>query len=260
MDSLRDLSRFADPALMRHAALISLVLLLPACGLDGPFTGLIQGPGSVVASYDSDEPAQFVEQFDDQPLGAIPAGWTVIWNDEEADWYVDERSGRIVLVDGAAADGRHTIVWEQAGDLVNPDILVLTQVPETFDAQHQWIAARASGGAGEETGYAFQVRNNAVRIARYDNGAIATLGDHDELGFDPDPERWYWMRFLVDESLLRGKIWPDGDEEPELWTIIREDAVITEAGGVGLGRFASSGEALFDYFSVGAGGEPLPRP
>lgn len=260
MDSLRRLKPFARAGWARNAALISLIVSLPACEVEGPFMGLTQSPGTANASYEADAPGQFVEPFDGQPLGAVPAGWSVIWNDEDADWFADERSGRVVLVDDSESDGRRTIVWEEAGDLVNPDILVLTRVPATFDASQQWIAARASGGAGEETGYAFQVRNDAVRIARYDSGTLTTLGDHEELGFDRDPERWYWMRFLLEDWLLRGKIWPDGEEEPELWTIVREDAVLTDAGGVGVGRFISSGEALFDYFGLSVGGEPLPRP
>jgi hypothetical protein len=249
-------------AALVRGTLVPLVALLLACEVEGPFMGITEQSGFIDPDTYAEDPAgQMAKAFDGETLGALPDGWTPNWVTESANWHVDERSGRVVLVHSGESNARHSIMWDEAGDLVNPDILVLTKVPGTFNSAQQWIAARASGGEGGETGYAFQVRNNQVRIARYNNGSLSTLGDHASVDFELDTDRWYWMRFQLDNWRLRGKIWPEGEPEPELWTIIRQDQVLTEAGGVGVGRFnTSTGDAYFAHFGVGSGGEPPPRP
>ena len=44
-----------------------------------------------------------------------------------------------------------------------------------------------------------------------------------EIPFRWDPDTWYTMKFQVavenDRTVVRGKVWPRGDDEPEEWTI-----------------------------------------
>lgn len=264
MHAFRRLPQLALPLHVARPLLCATALSLAACEVDEPFTGLVRPAGSSEALEHADESVQFAEDFEDRTTDQLPSGWTTAWADEGSDWYVDSREGRTVLVDGADEDGRRALIWEEVGELFNPEILMLTKASETLDAAQQWIVVRASGGPGEETGIAFQIRNDGFRVARYDDGSLSMQDGNPDLPVDPDPDLWYWLRLQVEDRLFRGKVWPEGQDEPEPWDIIRENGDVMAPGAVGVGRFSSSssdaGEAWFDYFAVGAGGEPPPQP
>lgn len=256
MGSLQPFPR--SPAVVQCVVLFLVALTLAACDIHEPFMGLIRSVEDEGNPDHVDDPGQFVETFEGNALGSVPTGWTPGWVVVDTDWHIDEREGRTVLVDGATSTGRRIIVWEDIGEFYNPEVLIRTKFPRT-SASQQYIIVRASGDAGSETGYAFQVRNNGIRIGRYNNGGLSTVSGNPEYPIG-DPDRWYWMRFQVEDYVFRGKIWPDGESEPEDWSIVRENSVVTRPGMVGVGRHAVQGDALIDYFSVGVGGEPAPMP
>jgi hypothetical protein len=259
--SLRQFAPCGRVARSGCAALLAAVMAGLAACVEEPFMGLVPPPGGAENIEHIDEPAQLAETFEGNSLGQIPDGWRTAWADEDAHWHTDQREGRTVLVDRAETDDRRALIWEEAGELFNPEVLLLTKVPETLNAAQQWIVVRASGGPGEETGIAFQIRNNGFRIARYNEGSVSTLDGNPDLPFEPDPEQWYWVRLQVEDRLFRGKIWPEGEAEPLLWSLIRQNSDVLAPGYVGVGRFDSStGDALFDYFAVGVGGESPPVP
>lgn len=241
--------------------LLAALVFVTACDLDEPFVGLVSPPPSFEAPEYEDDPIQLATDFGGDVPGQSPAGWTTGWVSQGSNWHVDEREGRKVLVDNAASDGRRILVWEDAGEIFNPDVLMLTKVPGTMNSAQQWIVVRASGGAGEETGVAFQIRNNGFRIARYNNGSLLTVDGNPSLPIAPDPTKWYWVRLQVEDQLFRGKVWPEDEDEPDSWGIVRWNPDIMVPGHIGVGRFNSgTGDALFAYFGVGAGGLPPPRP
>ena len=65
---------------------------------------------------------------------------------------------------------------------------------------------------------------------------------------------WYRMRFELrntrDGVKLAGKVWPDGQDEPAVWTVQHTDATPQVAARGGVGLFVQRGTARFDDFKV----------
>jgi hypothetical protein len=68
-----------------------------------------------------------------------------------------------------------------------------------------------------------------------------------------EPETWYRARFEVrandDEAVLRGKIWPRDQDEPEAWTIETIDPHPIPAGSPGLSAYSPT-PVYFDNIEV----------
>ncbi len=58
------------------------------------------------------------------------------------------------------------------------------------------------------------------------------------------PGVWYRMKLRVDQdgdkALIRGKVWPRGEDEPEAWSITVEDPLPIRAGSAGLSGYSPS--------------------
>ncbi len=67
-------------------------------------------------------------------------------------------------------------------------------------------------------------------------------------------DKWYTMKFSVTaqegKALLRGKVWPKGEKEPEKWTIEATDDVPNLHGSPGLFGQATVAEIYIDNVSV----------
>jgi outer membrane protein assembly factor BamB len=74
-----------------------------------------------------------------------------------------------------------------------------------------------------------------------------------ELPFPWEMGRWYRMKLRVDveggRGLVRGKVWPRGEEEPADWTIAVEDPYPVPAGSPGLTGY-SPADILYDNLKV----------
>ena len=79
-----------------------------------------------------------------------------------------------------------------------------------------------------------------------------------EVDFPWKPDTWYTMKFRaaveqVDgkpQAILRGKIWPKGEPEPEQWTVEAIDKAPNLTGSPGLYGNAKDAELYLDNLSV----------
>ncbi len=66
--------------------------------------------------------------------------------------------------------------------------------------------------------------------------------------------KWYTIKFRAEtkdgKALLRGKVWPRGEKEPEAWTIETTDEVANVQGSPGLFGNATNAEIYIDNLSV----------
>jgi hypothetical protein len=87
-----------------------------------------------------------------------------------------------------------------------------------------------------------------------------------EIEFPWDPDVWYAVKLSVDVTdgggLVRGKVWPRGDPEPDAWSIGMTDPSPNPAGSPGLYAYSVSitpktkgTEVLFDNVEVARNGE-----
>ena len=74
------------------------------------------------------------------------------------------------------------------------------------------------------------------------------------VAFDWKPDTWYTMKLqaeVVDgKAILRGKVWPRGEAEPDQWTVQATDEVPNLSGSPGLFGNAKDGEITIDNVQV----------
>ena len=73
------------------------------------------------------------------------------------------------------------------------------------------------------------------------------------VAFKWDPDVWYTMKFRVDQqgdkALLRGKVWPRDQPEPQEWTITAEDPRPVRHGSPGIYGY-SAADIYYDNIKV----------
>ncbi len=81
----------------------------------------------------------------------------------------------------------------------------------------------------------------------------AELLNSKTVDFKFDPEVWYTMKMRVDQaggkSIVKGKVWPRAEKEPEAWTITFEDSLPNPEGSPGLYGY-SPAEIYYDNIKI----------
>ena len=74
------------------------------------------------------------------------------------------------------------------------------------------------------------------------------------VNFEWDAEKWYTMKFQATnedgKTVLRGKVWPRGDDEPKEWTVTAVDSTPNITGSPGLFGNAKDAEIYLDNIKV----------
>lgn len=187
-----------------------------------------------------------------------PRGWTANWVNEPAAWRVVDRAGTRQLELRPQGSGYHVLQFDRAGAVADVEILALVESTLSAGGTQNRLLVRMSGSAGNETGYALDLRNGTIRIWRFLNGATSGVGDSVNTGWSGGVSTW--MRFRAEGTSLMGRVWPAGAPEPEAWSIVREDSAIAGPGSVGIGGWSNEGIRFFDYASVGIAGSSPPVP
>lgn len=209
-------------------------------------------PGSI----DPPLPPESVElntDFSQNEEGVPPSNWSTSWR--ESNWKVFHNPSRLqhyVDEDG----GRRVLTWDDIGD-VRGDVEVAGLVRarggnSTMFQMHMHV----SGDAGNESSYYLDLRGqgagstaNHVRINRNIDSRFKVL-ETEPLPFTVEENSWYHVVFQREGEVLRGKVWPYGESEPDRWSISVEDRFI-DYGKVGVGHVSSGMLNEWAYFSVG---------
>jgi hypothetical protein len=214
------------------------------------------------------EPGQWSTDLSDTEPGEVPEGWSELWR--SSDWVVQD-DPRVLRHTVGSGGGRRALVWDEVGDdgdggVVRGDVEIagLVRAEQVGETLVQ-IGLHYGGEAGSEQGYYLDARlpdagtgANSVRIGRYLDGAftgISTVG----LPFTVSEDTWYHVVIQRDGELLRAKMWPDGEDEPDGWQASTSDTSFGE-GRVGVAHFTAGTVNDWAFVGVGTGGEPAPRP
>ncbi len=85
-------------------------------------------------------------------------------------------------------------------------------------------------------GYTMDLQGNHQRIEVRSWAAELRMAERFDFAWDPDV--WYTLKLRVDvegdSALIRGKVWPRDQAEPEAWTVTVEDAEPVREGSPGL--------------------------
>ena len=204
--------------------------------------------------------AQYSINFSGETTGAAPANFTARWTATNETWAVREKAGALggkTLEHTRTATARRGFSWDTPGSDTDTEILVRWRSTSATATDQFWLILRGSGSAGSETGYVFRnTSGTSVQIARVVSGTLTTIGAAVTIPTLVDNE-WYWLRFRVNGSDLKAKLWA-GEHlpEPSAWTIELTDSNIPGSGWMGVGNAAATGTSRdYDDIAVGTSGD-----
>lgn len=203
--------------------------------------------------------ANFTIDFSGETTGAAPANFTENWTATGQTWAVREKAGTLggkCLEHTRTTTARRGFSWDTPGTDTNTEILVRWRSNVPASAGQFYLLTRGSGAAGSENAYFFANNTGTtVTINRIVAGVAATIGATVTIPA-LNANEWYWLRFRVNGSDLKAKIWPGEHEaEPAAWTIERTDSNIPGSGWMGVGNNASAGTRDYDAIAVGTAGD-----
>lgn len=213
--------------------------------------------------------AIYQTNFGGYALDAQPSDWSARWVTSNSTWAVRADSGAAGgkrLEHTATADAQRLLSWDVIdADSGRADVEVLAKFRSTYSSTTQreliHLIARASGAAGDETGYRVNLSrststlasNRRIRLQKLVNGTITDLAQVNDLPYEAN--KWYWLRFRVNGTNLQARFWAEGETEPAGWTVTATDGDITAAGWAGVGRFSQNNIVDWDYVNIATAGD-----
>lgn len=204
--------------------------------------------------------ANYEIEFEGEITGSPPSNFTDRWVTTGHTWAIREKAGTFrgkCLEHTRTTSERRLLSWDTPGSVLDADILCRVRSNSWSSANQVYLVARGSGAAGTETGYYLRnVSNTQIALGKYVAGVSTNIGA--TVTFDPvalTTNQWLWMRFRVQGTSLKAKVWKSGQAEPAAWNIEATDASIAAAGWVGVGGLPTTGTRDWDALAVGTTGD-----
>lgn len=183
--------------------------------------------------------AKYHDDFQSYSTGAgLPTGWTSRW--DGGTWSIVDDAGDKFLRQVDTSANRRLATWDTIdSDADRDDVEILATIKSASNNAsnaHMGIAARCSGSDTTETGYALVMYGDELVINRYSSGTNTQLGLTTTLSISANTK--YKLRFRLNGTSLKGRVWLDGDSEPGTWNVDVTDSTISAAGWCGCFGFA----------------------
>lgn len=167
-------------------------------------------------------------------------------------------------LDWSTADRRLNSLNAIDSDADRDDIELLArfQINEALEDHQFGVCGRASGTTDDETAYELMTYETTsqelqIRILRVVDGTGVLINTSLSKGTYVAGD-WFYMRFRINGSDLKGKLWRISEEEPSAWDLEETDSNITGVGWGGLWGFRDSGDSECDYLAIGTNGDTAP--
>ena len=148
------------------------------------------------------------------------------------------------------------LAWDDIdGDANRADVELLFQYYNDSTSTTQRVAAVRMATSGTRTGYAVRVRTASIDIYRFTTNTFTALSNA-TVSFTSGT--WCWVRFRVNGTTLRARIWADGDSEPGTWDCDTTDSTYSTAGHVGPLKGANTNTQKWRKLGVGTNGDTAP--
>lgn len=150
-----------------------------------------------------------------------------------ARWMVEDQDGNKVMSKGPSPIKIHRHIGF-IGKSELSDYTIAADVMGTQDGRHVPDFGLINSG------YTLEIRGAHQELEVFSWGSALRMAQ--QVPFTWEPDVWYRMIFRVEvrdgKGLVRGKVWPRGEAEPEAWTITVEDPLPIEHGAPGLSGFS----------------------
>ncbi|HBF44012.1 MAG TPA: hypothetical protein DDW42_10385 [Desulfobacteraceae bacterium] len=203
----------------------------------------------------------FFTDFSEYTTGLALTDWTERWDTsnvsntvQAATW--EHSLGKKVLYDNNSA-ARKFLSWDDFDgyDNENVDILILFNITSTMASNPVRVGARCSGASSSENGYFVQATGTNISLFRYVAGATTNIKQQ-EIKLYADS--YYWIRFRVNDSSLKVKVWGYQTPQPYAWNIDETDTNITGNGWCGFGAYDIIDADIY-YYAATLGGTASPE-
>ncbi len=169
----------------------------------------------------------------------------------EHDWSVAAR--RLNSLDAIDGDANRA----------NIELLARFQINEAMQDYQLALTGRASGAAASENAYVCGVIESGaqdiqLQIFKFTTGTFAQVAISSDILSDYVLGDWLYLRFRINGSDLKARIWFDGDPEPSAWSLETTDSGITGVGWGGISQFTSLGLVETDLLTIGTNGDAAP--
>jgi hypothetical protein len=170
--------------------------------------------------------------------------------DFETEWSVAGR--RLNSLDAVDGDANRA----------DSEILVKFSLNETSLVDFPYgLVIRGGGSAGSEDGYVVSIDEAGFddlrcNLSKYVAGTATTLASgriHDRFEYGSGDEMY--LRFRVNGSSLKAKLWNSRYSEPADWDVEDTDTSVTAAGWCGIWNFAANFLCKTDWISIGTNGD-----
>jgi hypothetical protein len=207
--------------------------------------------------------------YTDNFSGASPLdNWTEYWLSANfsqtiaASAKTQQVGSNNLLLENSAAQ-RSVLTYDPPGSFSDGEILALVNLDDnawnyTYGIR---IGLRISGTTGNENGYfcdPLGKTSDRLTITRNLNGAGSTLATEYPLPFYSTSNQ-HWIRFRVEGTSLKVKIWEAGLHEPDEWALETTDSNLS-SGRCGLGVYDNGAKYYCEYFAVDSSGGTVPVP
>lgn len=190
--------------------------------------------------------------FSEYSTGSQPSDWTEELNVTDGTINVrnDGDVGVNCLEIAHSTGGRYFTSWDDPGDDDDVEILAKVRITASYDHAGRLVIRGAGSDGNEECYFAgIQPTVDTIFIHKYTPTSTSVGSTSKTIATNT----WYWVRFRVNGSDLKLKVWEDGTAEPGSWDIEETDTDISAVGFVGVGGYNDGADV--DYFAVGTDGD-----
>ncbi len=207
----------------------------------------------------------FTTDFSEYTTGVNLSDWTDYWGAGWTTWKAQVNSGdpkagtKWLDYYPTIGGARRAITWDTVGDVEDSDALMLLSAASTgvfFSASGARFYARVSGSAPTENAYFVSITDNVVRIDKYVNRTYSNIVTVD---LDALEAPHFWLRFKVEGTSLKAKVWAAESVEPVDWLLEGTDSSHT-SGYCGIGGYDVVNRFKCDYYSVAVNGGNIDFP
>lgn len=191
---------------------------------------------------------QYFTDFSEYTNNAKPSDWTERWSSQSGRFTVESNADAIGgkrLKHTSSHNGIEFLSWDTVGEVEDVEVVALMMQTSSTAGQCHLIV-RAS--PDEQYGYSARFQADSKILIRSHKAGVATTIETINYGWQIN--KWYWMRFRVQGSELKIKVWEKGLDEPIEWLHEMTDTSVQGAGLVGVGKWNDTGVRYFDTFSA----------
>ena len=211
--------------------------------------------------------SRYYTDFSEYTADVFPADWTLQYTGSEYYFYPKTKSG---ATGGKVLEGKWgnafedflSCSWDDLdADSNRANAEVFMRVRSDHIATLQACAiVRGSRSSTFVSGYTAGLFDGThLKVFRMNSGTPIEIGSY---SFTWIANAWYKIRFRVNGTSIKARVWADADSEPTSWHVDTSDSNISAAGFIGVHGYdeqAFPAKKDFDVFGVGIDGDIAPH-